>query len=148
MAGSTMSLKLLIDTQGKRVLFAEAGKDFVDFLFQILSLPAGTVISLLRKQEMVGSLANLYESIENLNDSYIQPNQTKDTILKPVPPVSDSSIPPLGLNGAPTTVKKFYWCSECESYVSDNPYAVCPECDLKMSTNLSCGSSCSATSVW
>ncbi|KAI3461371.1 hypothetical protein Pfo_018034 [Paulownia fortunei] len=129
MAGSTMRLKLLIDTQGKRVLFAEAAK--------ILWISSFSFSFLLRKQEMVGSLANLYESIENLNDSYIQPNQTKDTILKPVPPVSGSSIPLLGLNGALTTVKKFYWCSECESYVSDDPCAVCPDCDLKMSTNLS-----------
>lgn len=39
MAESTVSLKLLIDTtKVKRVLFAEADKDCVDFLFQILSL--------------------------------------------------------------------------------------------------------------
>ncbi|PPD71331.1 hypothetical protein GOBAR_DD31799 [Gossypium barbadense] len=36
---TTVSLKLLIDTKGKRVLYAEAGKDFVDFLFNILLLP-------------------------------------------------------------------------------------------------------------
>lgn len=65
----SVSVKLLIDTKGKRVLFAEAGKDFVDFLFHILSLPVGTVIRLLRDQENIGSLANLYESIENMSDS-------------------------------------------------------------------------------
>ncbi|EYU36140.1 hypothetical protein MIMGU_mgv11b024427mg [Erythranthe guttata] len=41
---TTVSLKLLIDEQGERVLFAEAGKEFVDFLFHILSLPMSTVI--------------------------------------------------------------------------------------------------------
>ncbi|KAI3461374.1 hypothetical protein Pfo_018037 [Paulownia fortunei] len=138
MAESTMSLKLLIDTQGKRVLFAEAGKYFVDFLFRILSVPVGTVISLLRKQEMVGSFANLYESIENLDESYIQPNQNKDTLLKPVAPVSGSSVPLLALNEAPT-VKKFYrcTCSQSVSYVSDDPSAVCPYCGRKMITNVS-----------
>ncbi|KAL0460633.1 UNVERIFIED_CONTAM: hypothetical protein Slati_0690500 [Sesamum latifolium] len=71
MAEYTVSLNLLIDTHGKRVIFAEAGKDFVDFLFHILSLPVGTIVALIPEQEMVGSLSNLYKSIENLNESYI-----------------------------------------------------------------------------
>lgn len=135
---STMRLKLLIDTKGKRVLFAEADKDFVDFLIHILCLPVGTVIGLLRKQEMLGSLANLYGSIENLNDSYLQPNQTKDTFLKPVPPVSGgSSLPLLAPNGAPApTVKKFYRCGQCALYVSDDPNMVCPNCRRNMVTNM------------
>ncbi|KAH7841271.1 hypothetical protein Vadar_027781 [Vaccinium darrowii] len=49
-----VSLKLLIDTKAKRVLFAEAGKDFVDFLFNLLRLPVGTVVKLLTKQSMHG----------------------------------------------------------------------------------------------
>ncbi|MFQ6671528.1 hypothetical protein Gotur_036049 [Gossypium turneri] len=80
---TTMSLKLLIDTKGQRVLYAEAGKDFVDFLFNILLLPVGTFIKLLRKEGMVGCLANLYESVENLGDAYIQPTTNKDTLLNP-----------------------------------------------------------------
>ncbi|KAK6138125.1 hypothetical protein DH2020_028142 [Rehmannia glutinosa] len=135
---STISLKLLIDTHGKRVLFAEAGKDFIDFLFRILSLPVGTIINLLRKQEMVGSLSNLYQSIENLNDSYIQPNQTKDALLKPVSPVS-GSVPLLAINDAPAAaVKKFYRCT-CSQFasVSDDQNVVCPQCKGKMTTNVS-----------
>ncbi|KAL3620106.1 hypothetical protein CASFOL_035018 [Castilleja foliolosa] len=133
---STVSLKLLIDTKGKRVLFAEAGKDFVDFLFCILSLPIGTIINLLKKQQLVGSLANLYQSIENLHDSYLQPNQTKDTLLKPVSPVS-GFVPLLALNEAPpSTVKKFYrcTCSQFSVYVTDDQRAVCPNCKKKMTT--------------
>ncbi|XVF83481.1 hypothetical protein PTKIN_Ptkin16aG0491300 [Pterospermum kingtungense] len=42
MALATVSLKLLVDSTNQRVLFAEAGKDFADFLFNILSLPVGT----------------------------------------------------------------------------------------------------------
>ncbi|KAL7084919.1 hypothetical protein ACP275_14G251600 [Erythranthe tilingii] len=81
-----MNLKLLIDTESKRVLFAEAGKDFVDFLFKIQTLPVSTVVvSLLqKKQARVGSLTNLYESIENLK-KYMQWNGSKDALLKPAP---------------------------------------------------------------
>ncbi|KAL9143479.1 hypothetical protein ABFS82_14G239700 [Erythranthe guttata] len=77
MAKSTVSMKLLIDTHAKRVLFAEADNDCVDFLFYILSLPVANLVNLVGKNQMVGSLGNLYESIENMNDSYVQPNKTK-----------------------------------------------------------------------
>nr|KAJ0223326.1 hypothetical protein LSAT_V11C200093170 [Lactuca sativa] len=69
-SSSKVSLKLLIDSKTKKVLFAEANKEFVDFLFYILSLPVGIVIRLLSKNSMVGSLGNLYDSIENLSDHY------------------------------------------------------------------------------
>ena len=65
MAVTNMSLKLLIDTESQRVLFAEADKEFIDFLFHILRLPLGIIIPLLEKQGMVGSFGNIYKSIEN-----------------------------------------------------------------------------------
>jgi hypothetical protein len=39
----SVSLKLLIEKKSQRVLFAEAEKKFVDFLFSIFTLPLGTV---------------------------------------------------------------------------------------------------------
>ena len=39
MEETKVSLKLLIDRENQRVLCAEAGKDFIDFLFHILVLP-------------------------------------------------------------------------------------------------------------
>ncbi|KAF7811363.1 DUF674 domain-containing protein [Senna tora] len=63
-------MKLLIDTKTQRVLFAEASKDFINFLFNLLQLPIGTVTRLLTKNGMVGCLGKLYESIENLNETY------------------------------------------------------------------------------
>uniref|UniRef100_A0A7N2MGJ8 DUF674 domain-containing protein n=1 Tax=Quercus lobata TaxID=97700 RepID=A0A7N2MGJ8_QUELO len=84
MAATKVSLKLLIDKKEHQVIFAEAGKEFVDFLITILGLPVGTVIRLLRSQGMVGCLQNLYESIENLSDSYLQPGQNKSTLLMPI----------------------------------------------------------------
>ncbi|KAM0046182.1 hypothetical protein Hdeb2414_s0009g00312921 [Helianthus debilis subsp. tardiflorus] len=75
MASSKVSLKLLIDKKGQRVLFAEASKDFVDFLFSLLVLPVGTVIRLLDNRDMIGGLAKIYQSVSDLNDDYIQSNQ-------------------------------------------------------------------------
>ncbi|KZV57098.1 hypothetical protein F511_05972 [Dorcoceras hygrometricum] len=136
MASSTVSLKLLIDGQSKRVLFAEAGKETVDFLFSILSLPVATIINLLRKEGMVSSLANLYESIENLNESYIQPNQTKDAILKPTPPVGTSSLPLL-LTDVAAAERRFYMCGQHYGFgFSDTPRATCPACNRLMTTTV------------
>ncbi|KAH6791827.1 hypothetical protein C2S52_002304 [Perilla frutescens var. hirtella] len=138
---TTVSMKLLIDTKTKRVLFAEAGKDCVDFLFQILSLPVATVIRLLQGEEMVGSWPNLYQSIQDLNDNYIQSGKNKDTFLKPVAPVTSSSVPLLALNDAPipTIRKNFYTCSGtyCHSYVSDSSTTVCPSCRKSMTASMS-----------
>ncbi|CAA0841373.1 Protein of unknown function (DUF674 [Striga hermonthica] len=156
MANSSVSLKLLIDSRAKRVLFAEAGKDTVDFLFYILSLPVANLISLVGKEEMVGSLANLYESVHTLNETYIQPNQTKNTLLKPAYPVPGSTaVPLLALKDSSSGAdqKKFYGCCCTRNnrfyddddddddygvggymnYVSDGPNATCPSCNNFMS---------------
>ncbi|GAB4857119.1 hypothetical protein Ancab_015030 [Ancistrocladus abbreviatus] len=50
--GRKASVKLLIDTKTNKVLFAEGGKGFIDFLFYILSLPIGAVVRLLNKGTM------------------------------------------------------------------------------------------------
>ncbi|KAJ4723920.1 DUF674 family protein [Melia azedarach] len=85
-ADSKVSLKLLVNTTNQTVLFAEAGKDFVDFLFYILSLPVGAVVKVLEKDNM-GSLRELYHGFEALSETYIQPNKTKSSVLNPEPPI-------------------------------------------------------------
>ncbi|GMI87083.1 hypothetical protein HRI_002377600 [Hibiscus trionum] len=80
---STMRLKLLIEREGKRVVCAEGGKDFVDFLFYILLLLVETVLPLLTKEGMVDCLGNLYRSVENLGGAYILPTTDKKSLLKP-----------------------------------------------------------------
>ncbi|KAG5533335.1 hypothetical protein RHGRI_027510 [Rhododendron griersonianum] len=133
-SNAKVSLKLLIDTKAKRVLFAEAGKDFVDFLFNLLHLPVGTVVRLLTKQTMVGTLGNLYGSIEKLSETYFQPNQTKASVLKPKAPLSATQVPLLSLDGGTSAAKKYYNCSYSYShlYVADNASAVCPSCNNKL----------------
>ncbi|KAK3232226.1 hypothetical protein Dsin_004107 [Dipteronia sinensis] len=69
MADMKLRLKLFIDTEAKKVLFAEAGNDIVDYLFYFLSLPVGSVVRLLREKGVAGCLADLYESFENLDET-------------------------------------------------------------------------------
>ncbi|CAN1131033.1 hypothetical protein LINPERHAP2_LOCUS6164 [Linum perenne] len=96
-----VTLKLLIDKKSNRVLFAEAGKEFVDFLFSILSLPLGTVIRLLSKDKMVGCLGNLYQSIEELGDTFIQQSTSKDICANRMTAVVPYVAPPAGKKSDP-----------------------------------------------
>ncbi|KAF3433772.1 hypothetical protein FNV43_RR24875 [Rhamnella rubrinervis] len=136
-----LQLKLLVDTQRQRVLFAEANKDFVDFLFTLLCLPTGTVTKLLTSKSMVGSLGNVYQSIENLHHTYLQLNLEKNTLLNPKAPIGSYPKTPLLLPNAPSKLgKKFYICDNGGSrhnYVADEPGAICPSCNWKMSTVMS-----------
>ncbi|KAK4374570.1 hypothetical protein RND71_005247 [Anisodus tanguticus] len=134
-----LSMKLLIDTNAGKVLFAEAEKDCVDFLFHILSLPLGTLISLIKEKGMNGSFPNLYESVENLKETYIQSNQCKDILLKPKSSVGISTVPFLLLNDNVATLEKtFYGCSSSTSHstVSDGPNARCTSCNSSLSRKL------------
>ncbi|GMI80682.1 hypothetical protein like AT3G09110 [Hibiscus trionum] len=130
---SQVTLKLLIDTKSNKVLFAEAGKDFVDFLFNLLSLPVGIVIKLLKTSCMVGSLGNLYESVENLNETYMQPNRNKDSVLNPRASAPVSGVPPLL---AYDVGYKVYMCRQYHRNVADDPRTVCPQCKEMMSTEV------------
>jgi hypothetical protein len=49
-------MKLLVNTKAGRVLYAEAGKDVVDFLFSLLTLLVGAVVKMLSKDAMVGCI--------------------------------------------------------------------------------------------
>ena len=82
-SASTLSMKLLVDTKAQRVLYAEAGKDVVDFLFSLLTLPVGTVVKILSKDAMAGSVGNLYGSVEKLDETYVRSAGVKAALLSP-----------------------------------------------------------------
>ncbi|KAJ0103215.1 hypothetical protein Patl1_06261 [Pistacia atlantica] len=135
MATSNVKLKLLIDSKGEKVLFAEASKDFVDFLFYIFSLPVGTVVKLLKKKISVGCLDKLYESIENLSETYMQPNHhDKNSVLNPKSSISATKIPLL-LSLHESNIRKFYTCASHYN-VSDEPHVMCPRCNSQMSREM------------
>ncbi|XP_027351312.1 uncharacterized protein LOC113862424 [Abrus precatorius] len=83
-----VTLKLMVTKERNKVLFAEAGKDFVDVLFSFLTLPLGTIIRLVSKESNmqpieVGSLSSLYQSVENLNKKYLCTDTCKEMLLRP-----------------------------------------------------------------
>jgi hypothetical protein len=76
------TMKLLIDTKAKRVLYAEGGKEVVDFFFGILALPIGTVAKLLREGgAQAAGAANIYDSAEKMDPAYMKSTAVRDALL-------------------------------------------------------------------
>ncbi|CAO2185717.1 unnamed protein product [Urochloa humidicola] len=103
-APPAMNMKLLVDTKSQRVLYAEAGKDVVDFLFSLLALPLATVTKLLTTDAaagagsssatiaaklptaggaMVGSVGNLHRSMATLDAGHVCRRGARDALLEP-----------------------------------------------------------------
>lgn len=154
-AGSTntpsttaLTMKLLVESSPlrQRVVFAEAGKDTVDFLFSLLAMPAGTAVKLLGKESMAGCMGNLYGSAERLDDGYVHPGPpgSKDDVLcatVPLCPVAAGPnscllfrVPPEPKPAPAPAPKRFYVCtntyynSNCGGYVTEVQGARCPSC--------------------
>ncbi|KAK8916928.1 hypothetical protein KSP39_PZI022654 [Platanthera zijinensis] len=82
-SSSSIKLRFLIDKEEKRVVYVEAGSDFVDVLFSFLTLPLGAIVRLLKKRSGLGSLDSLYESIEQLDVEHLQTKACKEMLLNP-----------------------------------------------------------------
>ncbi|WOG95780.1 hypothetical protein DCAR_0415108 [Daucus carota subsp. sativus] len=98
-----LSLKLVIDNSTEKVICAEAEKDFVDFLFGLLRTPLGSLIRDLAKEGMCQSwsLSKVYLSVTKLGDEYLQTEQTKQTLLNPnMPPSNTKGAPPFSTSSS------------------------------------------------
>ena len=109
-----MKLKLLIDSKANKVVFVEADKDFVDFLFGMLSLSLSAVVQLGKVNGMAGCLGDLYASAEALTQEYLVPNSNTGTIVPA------------------TRIKSFYSCFT-HRYITDGAGVRCPNCPFPMS---------------
>ncbi|KAK9683408.1 hypothetical protein RND81_10G138700 [Saponaria officinalis] len=118
-----LELKLIVDSKAKKVVFAEAGNDFVDFLIHMLSLPLATGLKLLdtSNEETIGSLPALFKSVKSLSTKYFEPNVNKDTVFVPKLPVTQPLLP---LNYTPDSIT-YYKCSD-HNYGSCRSGAFCP----------------------
>jgi hypothetical protein len=163
MAPSKISLKLLVETKSKRVLFAEAGNDFVDFVFSLLTLPIGAVAKLVSAGTMHGSVGRLYQSVDHMGASYLLPGADKAELLQPgvLPPDARHQLlllPSPRANAAAATTNgagggeaeaeeerqprlpkfKLYACAtagKCVTVTMERD-AACPKCKLPMATEM------------
>jgi len=145
---TTLSMNLLINRKAQRLLFAEASKDVVDFLFSLLVLPVGAAVKLLGKEGVAGCVGSLYGSVEGLDYTYIQPGAAKDALLRPpvLCSLDSSSLlrlpppPPSAAGRHPATAARslmLYRCtsifnSSCRTYITDAYGKECPTCGNHM----------------
>lgn len=128
----SVQLRVMVDKERKKVLYAEAGKDFVDVLFSFLTLPLGTIVRLLSKETNIGavkfgSLSSLYQSVANLDAQYL----CKEMLLKPRNSMEEYCRP-LKLNIDDTEPVEYFRCpnwecnrSDCGSCLSSFKYQKC-----------------------
>ncbi|KAJ1282550.1 hypothetical protein BS78_03G060800 [Paspalum vaginatum] len=136
-----LSMKLLVDTTAQRVLYAEASKDVVDFLFSLLTLPVGTVVKILSKDAMVGSIGNLYGSVEKLDETYVRSADARGALLAPAGGFDGGKLLQLPESSEPSV--EFYRCyysnySHCQTYMSKVSGTRCQNnsCSDKMTTKM------------
>ncbi|XP_037482386.1 uncharacterized protein LOC119361130 [Triticum dicoccoides] len=79
-----VGVKVFVDEEKSRVVFAESGREFVDVLFGFLMLPLGTVVRLLGKQSQAGCLDELYKSVEGLPTRLFRTEACKTMLLSPI----------------------------------------------------------------
>jgi len=136
MAIDGLTIKLLIDTKAQKVCFAEAGDDVIELLSCLLCLPMGTIVNLLTKECMVGSIGNVLDSVQELDAKYVCSSKSKEPYLSPSPamlcPLQQLLDAPLNVNSS-----VFTCLGEIDSqtgrriicgYFSDIKGSVCPSC--------------------
>ncbi|KAL7128774.1 hypothetical protein ABFS83_13G016800 [Erythranthe nasuta] len=84
------SLKVMINKDKNKVLFALVDADFADVLLSFLTLPLGKIVKVLAKHygeedraPVVGSLTSLYNGLANLDGVYFCTEGSKEMLLDP-----------------------------------------------------------------
>ncbi|XP_057464582.1 uncharacterized protein LOC130754388 [Actinidia eriantha] len=111
-ASQSISLKILVEKETNRVVFAEANKDFVDAIFSFLTMPIGTIVNLTREHLLKGEsgcLNNLYESVEKLDEEHLASDH-KEILLHPQS-ATEGYFKNLKLNLIENNSSKCYLCS-------------------------------------
>ncbi|GJV94795.1 retrovirus-related pol polyprotein from transposon TNT 1-94 [Tanacetum coccineum] len=115
-----ISLKLMVNTEENRVIFAEADSSFVDALFSFMTLPLGTIVRLVEKVpdekiKPLGSLNNLYHSLGDFPDKYMSSEESKFRMLNPKS-MSYDHCQKLKLNIDDTEPEKHFICENLDCF--------------------------------
>ncbi|OIW01207.1 hypothetical protein TanjilG_10368 [Lupinus angustifolius] len=127
---NSVTLRILIDKEKNKVVYAEAGKDFVDILLSFLTFPLGTIARLVANESdmnkvNVGSLNKLYESVANLDVKHFWTETCKEMLLKPRNSM-EAYCQNLKLNLDDTEKLKFFICDnwDCLRQVSGSKLSI------------------------
>uniref|UniRef100_A0A5B7AKQ9 DUF674 family protein n=1 Tax=Davidia involucrata TaxID=16924 RepID=A0A5B7AKQ9_DAVIN len=82
-SATRISLNLVIDNPRERVLYAEAGEDFVDLLCSFLTIPLCYFFKEFPHLPFKGSMGKLYKNIQDLDDNSFKSKEMKETLVNP-----------------------------------------------------------------
>ncbi|KAL6528860.1 hypothetical protein OROMI_029036 [Orobanche minor] len=126
-----LKLNLICDEETNRVVYAWAGKDFIDVLFSVLTLPLASLASIVERPPCpgdsfigsvrIGCINSLLDSLKILSPDYLQKGHSKKMLLNPEN-TSESHFQSLKLNLDPSQPTQFFMCStHCKySVISDS----------------------------
>ncbi|XP_042497717.1 uncharacterized protein LOC122076478 [Macadamia integrifolia] len=115
-----LNLKLMVNKSIKKVLYAEAGEDMVDFLLSFLTFPLGSILRLLGGNSSLGSMDNLYRSVEC--SGVTRDDSLRELLLQPV--VSRGfgcSSNPLGVKESEQPPPSL-WCKSVQDFSHNYSY--------------------------
>ncbi|XP_055831716.1 uncharacterized protein LOC129900721 isoform X2 [Solanum dulcamara] len=122
-----IKLKVMIDKNRNRVIFAESDHEFIDTLFSFLTLPLGTVLRLLEKDMVqLGSISRVYVSVYSLEPRFLRTNYCKSMLIMPRN-ASEVQCEKLKLNiDHSENAGKLFICSNiCSNYHCENFLSIC-----------------------
>ncbi|XP_042009368.1 uncharacterized protein LOC121757991 isoform X1 [Salvia splendens] len=113
----TFSLKVLVNKEKTKVLFAESDSNFVDVLLSFLTMPLGRIVKVLEKHygtetPNIGCLNTFYNSVANLDCSCFWTEGAKKILLNPTSSF-DADCTRLKLDVSDSHTEYFYSCSYC-----------------------------------
>lgn len=146
---SMTNITLMVSKKSRKIMYAEAGKDFVDLLFSFLIIPTGAIV----KQALVSKgtmnedqtkaccIKNLYDSVQNLSPSLLK--EDKGILLDPKVFSTSYTNDILGIQSPPrpppAAPPRYFMCINVASRSYSQPHSICTECGTV--TCSTCGSS-------
>lgn len=125
-SGPKLSLKVAINKQKSKVIFAEAGNDVVDVLPSFLTLPLGKIVRILENRygneaAVVGSLTSLYRGLSNLDSNHFSAAGAKQMLLNPTSSL-ETEFRRLKIDITQSQPTKYFVCvdSRCLEYEGRN----------------------------
>ncbi|KAG8387030.1 hypothetical protein BUALT_Bualt03G0210700 [Buddleja alternifolia] len=125
------SLKVMINKEKTKVLFAEADSDFADVLLSFLALPLGTMVRLFKKHygdkaPVFGSLNSLRKGLANLDNVHLWREGGKMMLLNPRSSLEDEFCK-LKLNVYDAQPTKYFTCEDlnCKLTRAENVSMFC-----------------------
>ncbi|KAL3635469.1 hypothetical protein CASFOL_020016 [Castilleja foliolosa] len=110
-------LKVVLNKQKTKVLYAEVNSDLADVLLSFLTLPLGMIVRVLQKRDpelLVGSITTLYKGLRYLDTVHFEKQSCKQMLLNPRTS-SEAARHKLKLNIDDTDQPTMYFMCACRT---------------------------------